>query len=155
MFLTNAPNARAVVSEGMDGVMQPIDDVVNPDAPARRQPDDRKLQELLLYISWMCEGDPTFGAAKLNKILFASDFRAYVHLGASITGHEYRALEQGPAPRRLVPLREELTKDGALVIRERDFYGRRQSQTIPLRVPDLTGFTPQEIAIVDRVIQEW
>ena len=86
--------------------MEVMEDVINPEASLLQEPDDRKMQELVLYISWMCESDPTFGAAKLNKILFLSDFRAYVHLGRSITGQEYRALEQGPAPEHLVALRD-------------------------------------------------
>jgi len=39
-------------------------------------PNDRKFQELLLYVAARCEGAPTFGATKLNKILFFADFLA-------------------------------------------------------------------------------
>jgi hypothetical protein len=31
---------------------------------------DERLQELILYIAEKCEEDPTFGATKLNKILY-------------------------------------------------------------------------------------
>jgi hypothetical protein len=119
------------------------------------QPDDQKLEELILYVSWKCEGDSTFGATKLNKILFFSDFRAYVQLGRAITDQEYRALDQGPAPRRLREVRGRMVRAQALVIRERDFFGRRQDQTIPLRRPDLSLFSSSEIAIVDWVIDHW
>lgn len=138
----------------MDPMMS-VEDALDGTVPSDEAPDDEKLRELILYISWMCEDDPTFGATKLNKILFFSDFRAYRLLGHSITGQEYQALEQGPAPRKLLPLRDALKREGALVIRERDFYDRRQSQTIALRSPDLSKFTPQELAIVQRVIDEW
>lgn len=135
--------------------MQTIDEATSLDLTPRQPRDDTKLKELILYVSWMSEADPTFGATKLNKILFFSDFRSYAELGAAITGQEYRALPQGPAPRELVGVREQLRAEGALVIREADFYGKRQSQTIALRAPDLSGFGSRQIAIVDRVVQEW
>lgn len=122
---------------------------------AEISPDDQKLAELILYVAWMCEGDSSFGATKLNKLLFFADFRAYQLFGSPITGQDYQALPQGPAPRRLLAVRERLVSEGALVIRERDFLGKRQSQPIALREPDLSGFTPEEIAVVDRAIREW
>ncbi len=124
-------------------------------ALSHQEPDDQKLQELILYISWMCEDDPTFGATKLNKILFFADFHAYAQLGKSITGQEYRALDQGPAPRHLIPVRSRLVENGDIAVRKRDFYGKTQDRTIALRAPNFDGFAPQEIAIVDRVIQDW
>ena len=33
-----------------------------------------KFRELILYIAQESEGDPNFGATKLNKILFFCDF---------------------------------------------------------------------------------
>ena len=68
------------------------------------RPDDAKLRELILLISSLSEGDPTFGAVKLNKLLFHCDFSAYLTYGRPITGQEYFALKQGPAPRRLLPI---------------------------------------------------
>ena len=48
-----------------------------------------KFKELVLYIASRCERDPTFGAVKLNKELFFSDFWAYAEFGEPITGAEY------------------------------------------------------------------
>ena len=41
-------------------------------------PNDEKLRELIVYISDRCETDETFGAVKLNKILFLADFNAHL-----------------------------------------------------------------------------
>src|SRR5258708_19742785 len=68
------------------------------------RPKDRKLAELILFISERSEGDPRFGAGKLNKLLFYSDFGAYRLFGKSITGQQYQNLSNGPAPRRLAAL---------------------------------------------------
>jgi hypothetical protein len=40
----------------------------------QQRPDDEKLRELILYVSTLSENDPNFGAAKLNKLLFYTDF---------------------------------------------------------------------------------
>ena len=37
---------------------------------------DERLGELILYVADKCADDPRFGATKLNKILWWSDFQA-------------------------------------------------------------------------------
>lgn len=116
---------------------------------------DNKLRELILYIAMESEGDETFGATKLNKLLFFADFIAYVESGHSITGEEYQAIQLGPAPRRLVPVREQMLHDGDIAIRETDFHGHRQDRILALTNADLHEFTAQQIALVSHLIREW
>lgn len=52
-------------------------------------PNDEKLKELILYITIRSEGDRHFDSDKLKKLLFFSDFLAYLYFGEPITGHEY------------------------------------------------------------------
>jgi hypothetical protein len=99
-----------------------------------------------------CEADPAFGATKLNKILFFSDFLAYVRTGSSITGQPYQKLEWGPAPRRLLPVQKALFKADAAAMADRDHFGRKQTRLIALREPDLSEFSGVEVAIVDEVV---
>ena len=118
-------------------------------------PEERKLAELILYISQKCAQDPDFGATKLNKILYFSDFFAYGNWGESITNCEYQNLRGGPAPRRLLLVRDQLKSDGHLVIQP--VYlpsGVVQHRTVNLREPDLTDFKSREIALVDNVIDK-
>lgn len=114
--------------------------------------DEPKFKELVLYISEKCEDDPDFGAVKLNKILFYTDFLAYAMFGKPVTGSEYIALEHGPAPKMLAPIREEMKEKGEIAIRERDRFGKVQVRVVPLREPDLSVFSPDEIALVDKLI---
>jgi Protein of unknown function (DUF4065) len=125
--------------------MRPADDTTRPDS-------DERLKELILYVSDRCELHPRFGATKLNKILFYADFVAYAKLGRPITGTEYQRLPQGPAPRRLLPLKAQLIANREAVEREKHVYSRIQKRIIPLREADLSRFTADEISIVDRVI---
>jgi hypothetical protein len=117
--------------------------------------EDTRLAELILYISDKCEMDEYFGAVKLNKILFFADFLYYQRTGRSITGQEYQRLQNGPAPRRLVPVRESLDEAGDLVVKTRFTPGGyRQTRTVAVREPDLRKFGGDEIAMVDFVIHE-
>lgn len=121
---------------------------------ANERPNDDKLGELILYISAQSEDDPRYGATKLNKILFWSDFIAYGQTGKSITGQPYQRLKWGPAPRRLLPVRNALKDAEALAIQTRDYGGNKQERPIALRVADLSAFTGEEIALVQRTIKD-
>lgn len=114
---------------------------------------DEKLAELILYVSRKSETDKKFGSIKLNKILFYADFIQYGNTGSSITDAEYMRLRLGPGPRRLVPIREDLIRDGALEIRKVSYMGRPQKRTVALRDPDLSHFSGAEIATVDEMIE--
>jgi Protein of unknown function (DUF4065) len=116
---------------------------------------ESRYRELTLYVCQKCATDPKFGAIKLSKILYFSDFLAYAELGEPITGFEYQRLPNGPAPRRQIPMREEMIKRhelGIQVVRLKG--GRTQHRAVNLRVPDLSVFTAAQIALVDRVIEE-
>jgi hypothetical protein len=116
---------------------------------------EARYRELVLYICQKCATDPKFGATKLNKILYFSDFLAYAALGEPITGFEYQRLPNGPAPRRMLPMREEMERR-----RDLGFQlvvlkgGRTQRRAVNLRAPDLKVFTAEQIALVDRIIEE-
>jgi len=69
---------------------------------------DKRLGELMLYVAWKCADDPKFGATKLNKILYFSDFLSFLRTGEAITGSEYVKQKNGPIPKHLVPVRESL-----------------------------------------------
>ncbi len=121
----------------------------------RVTPDDAKLKELVLYIARKSEGDPRFGSTKLNKLLFLADFIAYATWGQPITGQDYMAENNGPVPRRLLPVREQMEKAGELVIAEVEYQTKLQKRPIALREPDVGIFTGPEIALVDSLIEDW
>jgi len=112
-----------------------------------------KFTELVLYIAKVCSDDPTFGATKLNKILFFSDFFAYRRRREGITGAVYQKLDYGPAPKCLIPAQKALIREGRLAIQEIDRYGRTQKRPVALREPELGAFGADEIAIVNEVIK--
>lgn len=115
--------------------------------------DHSKLQELILYISMKSEGDERFGKVKLNKLLFYSDFTAFVRSGKSITGEEYQALQQGPAPKAMLPVLKVLEESQQIAIRKTLYHGWKQHKVFALREPDLNVFSQHEIALIDEIIE--
>jgi len=83
---------------------------------------EKKFQELMLYIASRSADDQKFGATKLNKILFYADFQAYLSLGKSITGAEYQRLGNGPAPRELKSLEADLIEKKFAILQEEPVY---------------------------------
>jgi Antitoxin SocA-like, Panacea domain len=115
---------------------------------------DSRLKELVVYIASKCQDDPAFGAVKLNKILFHADFRSQRRRGRPITGVPYFRLQQGPAPRNMVPIMNELHQEEAVRTQRRLVGGREQKRPVALRLPNLERFDGLDIAIVDEVIEE-
>jgi hypothetical protein len=121
-------------------------------AQPRIEPNEEKFRELLLFIARRSEGDPRFGAIKLNKLLFYSDFMAYLRLGHPITGQPYFALENGPAPRYLVRVREQMVKSKEIAISRKTTLSGIQERVVALREPDPNKFEPAEIDLVTEIL---
>lgn len=116
--------------------------------------DETKLRELIVYVAQHTADDTACGAVKFNKILYHADFAAYLELGHSISGAEYLALELGPGPRRLKPVRNALVSEGAIRLDEAPTGPYVQTRIVALRDADVGVFGDGELAIVDRVIAE-
>ena len=67
--------------------------------------DQDRFVELMAFIARGSIADPTFGAVKLNKILYYADFSAYRMFGQPLTGATYFKLQEGPAPREMLQAR--------------------------------------------------
>jgi hypothetical protein len=139
--------SREEIEKGTSGAGAYESDAAEPEF------DKRKLAELMLYVAEKSAYDPKFGATKLNKILFYSDFLAYGLFRNPITGATYQRLDQGPAPRQLMPALGELADRGDAVIAPSTYYGHEKKRLVPLREADLSRFSADEIALVDHVIQ--
>lgn len=112
----------------------------------------RKLKELTLHISDVCQDDPEFGATKLNKILFVSDFFAYSVFGKSITGENYFHLPKGPAPKKMKRIQAELIVEGRAEIVDRPYFGRTQKRLVPKKGANTTLFEQEELDLVKDVV---
>lgn len=129
--------------------MQPPQLTLRVDLPGGQS----RLVEMILYIAHRCQGARRFGGIKLNKILWKSDFDAYATRGVPVTGRAYQRLRLGPAPRELLPVHGNMQRSGLIRVEATDFGdGIVEHRTIPLRDPDLTNFTEDDVGFVDRAI---
>lgn len=120
-----------------------------------QKPDRQKAKELILYIAQKSEKDPTFGATKLQKQLFVSDFVFYGLTGKSITGLSYRKLKHGPVMRDFPSLAKELVeKERQAVYQIKESFGYPQERLIALRDADLSKFNAEEIDTIHSVIDD-
>ncbi len=115
--------------------------------------DEDKLAELLLYVATALRDDPTAGTTKLNKVLYFAEFSHIRSHGAPITGAAYQKLPQGPAPRRLLPVRASLIETEAARLEKTNYLGYTQHRLVPLREPDMSGFSDSELRAVDQVVE--
>jgi hypothetical protein len=116
---------------------------------------EEKLGELIVYISLKSQDDPRFGATKLNKLLYFSDFLAFGNFGRPITEVPYQHLQNGPAPRRFKVVESKLKEEFAIAVQNLNLpSGKTQIRTFALRPPDLSAFTGDEIALVDQLIEK-
>lgn len=116
--------------------------------------DERKFTELALYRAQQLEADRAGAVTKLNKVLYFSDFAHVRRTGRPITGAEYQKLPQGPAPRRLLPVRDRLIEAGEAELRTESYLGYEQHRLIAKRAPDLSRFDPDELEVVNRVLED-
>jgi uncharacterized phage-associated protein len=116
---------------------------------------DEKLKELSLFIAEQSKEDPSFGATKLNKILFVADFFFYGNTGRAITGADYVHRNNGPVPRRMPAIIESLQTEGRARIESTAFFGYRQKKLVPLTGSNTSIFTEDELSFVSDVIAQF
>lgn len=116
--------------------------------------DEAKFTELLLYVAHRLRPDRAGGATKLNKVLFFADFAHVRRTGRPITGADYQKLPQGPAPRRLKPVRAALVAEGDAEVVKEEFLGYELHRLVPLREPDVGVFSQAELSTIDRVLDD-
>src|SRR5690606_30076970 len=94
------------------------------------------------------------GATKLNKVLFFAEFTHLRRYHRAISGCEFQKLEHGPAPRRLVPVRNRLIARGDAELVTEDFLGRRQQRLVPMRAVRTDAFSDDELRTIDDVLDQ-
>lgn len=114
--------------------------------------DEEKLAELMLYVASAMADEPSFGATMLNKVLFFADFLAYRQFGSPITGAAYQRLDYGPAPRRLLPVQQQLVAAGDATVVKREHLSYKQSRLVALRPANVDVFAPSQVEFVHEVV---
>jgi hypothetical protein len=84
-----------------------------------------------------------FGRVKLNKLVWRAYFKSFYERHQPITGRIYQKLEFGPALIEMIPVMNDLLRDGELEIR---FHGdKKEFRPVAKVDPALNLFSPQDI----------
>lgn len=117
--------------------------------------DTAKFDRLVHYVISKV-GDPSrFGAIKLNKILYFSEYENVRLTGRPIAGATYVKREFGPVPKEITESLERLKTSGLVsfevVWQTHEESGEHYKRWIfsSHGSPDLSGFTKEELALVD------
>ncbi|HEX2764016.1 MAG TPA: Panacea domain-containing protein [Allosphingosinicella sp.] len=96
------------------------------------------------------------GAVKLNKVMWFADLEAYRRLGHTITGQtSYEKRQHGPVPNKIVRSIRRLEQAEKIATRDvPTFGGIVRREHVWLKKPDVSGFTPDEVDILNEAI-DW
>jgi hypothetical protein len=115
----------------------------------------RRLREAILYSAEKGQGMVFFGRIKLNKIIWRADFRSFYERRQPVTGRVYQKLQWGPALIEMVPIMQELLRDG-LLIEERRIQGDKEEfRPIAKAKPMLRLFSPEDIHYLDESLHHY
>ena len=116
----------------------------------------RRLREMVLYVSKKCASADRFGKTKLNKILWRADFDSFAERGVPVTGRAYQRLKAGPAPVEMAPVLGEMARDSLISIERNDLgNGYVEERVIALSEANLSLFSSDDIGYIDRAIARY
>ena len=116
---------------------------------------EAKFGEMLLLFAAGLGQAKLAGSTKLNKLLWFAECAHYRRFGRPISGAEFQKLEYGPAPRCLLPVRDQLVAEGrAALRREQTPLGRLQDRLVALDEPDRSVFDEDELSTMAAVLDE-
>lgn len=121
--------------------------------PHEKEINYQKLTDLVHYICFKCFDPTVLGATKLHKTLWHSEVQAFLTLGQPITGETYIKRQHGPVSKHLPQVIEDLRTKGLVAVRQVTYHGYPKTEYVALKDPDIHIFGPEEISIVDDVIQ--
>jgi hypothetical protein len=114
--------------------------------------DPAKFNELIVYIATRLGPEAALGRVKLAKLLMQSDFGAYERRSESITGATYEKWEHGHLPKQMLLAQRDLEAEGAIATEAVVYYGKKLNRITARRDPDLSGFSEEDLADVERAI---
>lgn len=112
-----------------------------------------KLKNLVHYICHKVKDPSKLGKTKLNKVLYYSDFLFYLQNYRSITGETYIKKDHGPVSKHLDKILRQLEEEGKVFKREQAVIDFTRHELVSVRRPDISEFEPEEIALIDEIIE--
>lgn len=111
-----------------------------------------KFKEVLLYILKQVGSKPNVGESVLYKLLYFIDFDYYEKYEEQLIGATYIKNNYGPTPKEFIKIISEMEgKDLTKV--EGKYFAYPQRKYLPLREPDLSKLSANELKVIDNVLE--
>jgi len=114
--------------------------------------DAAKLRAGVLYTISHCDPDK-LGAVKLHKVLYFTDMLHYLRVGTPAIGATYRKSRFGPTCDELSPLLSQLVAEGAIEIRESEYFGYPKKEYDAKEAPQVEHLSREEVTLLEDVIE--
>ena len=111
-----------------------------------------KFKDVLLYILEKVGAKPNVGETVIYKLLYFIDFDYYEKYEENLIGATYIKNHHGPTPVEFKTIVEEMEKKEELVRVKSKFFQYEQKKYLPLKAPNLSKISAQEIQHIDEVI---
>lgn len=115
----------------------------------------QKFKEVVLYITKKIGSHSNFGQTVLYKLLYFIDFDYYELYEEQLIGASYFKNYYGPTPVNFKKIIQEMQGNGEIVERYIQNLDYSQYKYIPLRDPDLTVLTGQELEHINNILLKY
>lgn len=112
-----------------------------------------KFKEVLLYILERVGAKPNIGETVLYKLLYFIDFDFYEKFEEQLIGATYIKNHYGPTPVEFRDIVQDMVSKGEIAPVQGKYFQYPQKKYLPLRSPNLSGFTADEVRHIDEVLQ--
>ena len=115
----------------------------------------RRLKEAILYVAQKGQPMEFLGRVKLNKIIWRADFRSFYARRQPVTGRAYQKLRWGPALMEMMPIMNDLLREGLLMEELQSRGGKKEHRPVAKADPVLRFFSAEDLEFLDESLQHY
>jgi Protein of unknown function (DUF4065) len=115
----------------------------------------RRLKEAILYVAQKGQQMKFFGRIKLNKIIWRADFRSFYERRQPVTGRTYQKLQWGPALTEMMPIMNDLLREGLLIEEPQSRGGKKEFRPVAKADPVLRLFSAEDLEFLDESLHHY
>jgi len=112
----------------------------------------KKFKEVLLYVLSKVGGKSNVGETVIYKLLYFIDFDFYEKFEEQLIGATYIKNHYGPTPVEFRTVVDDMIQNGEIVKVEGKYFNYPQRKYLPVRRPNLSILSGQEIEHIDDVL---
>jgi transcriptional regulator with XRE-family HTH domain len=114
----------------------------------------QKFKEVLLYVLSKVGAKPNVGETVIYKLLYFIDFNFYEKFEEQLIGATYMKNAYGPTPIEFSEITAQMISAGELECIQSKYFNYPQRKFLPLRKPDISFFSGQELQLIDDVLDK-